>query len=222
MKSGKFIPFEQIPYTEEEMITRSEQLFEYSNKRRSLRDFSDKPIPKSVIENIIKTASTAPSGANKQPWKFCVVTNPELKSKIRKAAEEEEYKSYKSRMSDEWLKDLEPLGTDWNKEFINIAPAIIVVTKCVYDLDENEEKLTNYYVNESVGLAAGFLLNAIHNVGLVSLTHTPSPMNFLTDLLNRPKNERAFLLIPIGYPADNAEVPDITRKELEDILVYYA
>jgi nitroreductase len=222
MKSGKFIPYTGQTYDEKEMLERSKALFEWSNKRRSVRDFSDKPIPNEVIENIIKTASTAPSGANKQPWKFCVVTNKELKAKIRKAAEEEEYKSYNGRMSEEWLEDLEPLGTDWKKEFIDIAPAIIVVTKCAYDFDEEGNKLTNYYVNESVGLAAGFLLNAIHHSGLISLTHTPSPMNFLTDLLDRPKNERAFLLIPIGYPADNAEVPDISRKEIEEVLVYYS
>lgn len=222
MKTGKFIPYAGQTYSEKDMLERSQELFEWSNKRRSVRDFSSKPIPKEVIENIIKTASTAPSGANKQPWKFCVVTNKELKSKIRAAAEEEEYKSYNGRMSEEWLEDLEPLGTDWKKEFIDIAPAIIVVTKCAYDFDDNGNKLTNYYVNESVGLAAGFLLNAIHHAGLISLTHTPSPMNFLTDLLDRPKNERAFLLIPIGYPADNAEVPDITRKEIEEVLVYYS
>lgn len=221
MKTGEFITYEHTAYTEEEMIKRSRELHEWSETRRSVRDFSDKPIPKEVIDNIIMTASTAPSGANKQPWKFCVVTNPELKKQIRKAAEEEEFKSYNGRMSEEWLKDLEPLGTDWNKEFIEIAPAIIVVTKCVYDFNENGEKLNNYYVNESVGLASGFLLNAIHNAGLVSLTHTPSPMNFLTELLERPKNERAFLLIPVGYPADNAQVPDISRKEKEEVLVYY-
>ena len=221
MKSGKFIPYTGQTYSEEEMIERSTSLFEWSNKRRSVRDFSDKQIPIKVIENIIKTASTAPSGANKQPWKFCVITNKELKSKIRKAAEEEEFKSYNGRMSEEWLDDLKPLGTDWEKEFIDIAPALIVVTKCAYDLDEKGNKQTNYYVNESVGLATGFLLNAIHHAGLISLTHTPSPMNFLTNILERPKNERAFLLIPIGYPADNAEVPDITRKEIEEVLVYY-
>lgn len=221
MKTGKFITYQHTYYSEDEMVARSQNLHEWSEKRRSVRDFSDKPIPKEVIENIIMTASSAPSGANKQPWKFCVITNPELKSEIRKAAEEEEFKSYNGRMSEEWLKDLEPLGTDWNKEFIDIAPAIIIVTKCVYDFDENGDKQNNYYVNESVGLASGFLLNAIHNAGLVSLTHTPSPMNFLTDILNRPKNERAFLLIPIGYPSDNAEVPDIVRKEKDEVLVYY-
>ncbi len=206
--------------SENELIKNSQAHFQYMNTRRSLRDFSDKPIPKVVLENLIKTASTAPSGANKQPWTFCVITNKTLKAQIREAAEKEEFENYSTRMSEEWLRDLAHLGTDWRKPFLEIAPALIIVFRKSYDI-VNEEKHLNYYVNESVGLACGFLLQAIHELGLVSLTHTPSPMNFLTNILNRPSNEKPFLLIPIGYPAEPAFVPDIQRKELADISVFY-
>jgi nitroreductase len=191
------------------------------NRRRSLRYFSDKPLPREVIENLIKTASTAPSGAHKQPWTFCAVSDPAIKSQIREAAEKEEYESYNGRMSEEWLRDLAPLGTDWHKPFLEIAPWLIVVFKKAYELDGNGEKRKCYYVNESVGLAAGFLLAAIHHAGLVSLTHTPSPMNFLQKILDRPDNERPFLLIPVGYPAEAAEVPDLRRKSLGEVAVFY-
>ena len=190
--------------------------------RRSVRDFSDKPVPKSVIENIIKTASTAPSGAHKQPWFFCVIESAELKSQIRKAAEEEERKSYEGRMSKEWLNDLKPLGTNHSKPFLEIAPYLIIVFKKPYDLSKEEEKLQNYYVNESVGIACGMLITAIHQAGLVTLTHTPSPMNFLTKLLERPSNERAFLLLPVGYPVTEAYVPDIERKNLDEVSKFYS
>lgn len=220
-KENTFIPFKGIQYTEADMQQRSQSYFDYMDKRRSIREFSDKPVDRAIIDNIIKTASTAPSGAHKQPWTFCVVSNPELKTKIRAAAEKEEYDSYNGRMSDEWLKDLEPFGTDWNKPFLEIAPYLIIVFKKAYDFNEDGSKSKNYYVNESVGLAIGFLLAAIHNVGLVALTHTPSPMNFLQKILNRPSNERAFLLIPVGYPAEEVQVPDLERKPLEDIAVFY-
>jgi iodotyrosine deiodinase len=218
--------YEHIPYTQEEksaaeLLKRSEKFYQLMNKRRSLRFFSNKPVPKEVIDNIIKTASSAPSGAHKQPWKFCVIANKELKSRIRKMAEEEEYISYNGRMKEDWLKDLEPFGTDWVKEFIDVAPWIIVVMKIPYNVDENGQKLNNYYVTESVGLAAGFLLAAVHYAGLVALTHTPSPMNFLSEALERPDNERPFLLIPVGYPAENATVPQLTRKPLKEVVVYY-
>lgn len=190
------------------------------DQRRTVREFSDKPVPRKVIENIIKTAGTAPSGAHKQPWTFCVVSNPEMKKKIREAAEQEEKISYQNRMNEEWLKDLAPLGTDWQKPFLEIAPYLIIVFKKTYDQVDGERK-QHYYVNESVGLASGFLLNAIHQAGLVSLTHTPSPMNFLCEILNRPKNEKPFLLIPVGYPADEVFVPDIKRKELGEISVFF-
>jgi iodotyrosine deiodinase len=190
------------------------------NKRRSLRMFSDAPVPKSVMENIIMTAGTAPSGAHKQPWTFCLISNPALKSEIRKAAEQEEYESYNGRMSEAWLKDLAKFDTDWHKPFIETAPWIVVIFKKVYDLD-NGEKKNNYYVNESVGIACGMLISAIHQAGLVTLTHTPSPMNFLTKLLERPANERPYLLLPVGYAADNAEVPQLTRKSLEEICISF-
>ena len=174
-----------------------------------------------VMENIIMTAATAPSGAHKQPWSFCLVSDPALKSKIRQAAEAEEYENYHGRMSEEWLADLQPFATDWHKPFLEIAPYLIVVFKKAYDLDEDGQKHKNYYVNESVGIAAGFLLAAIHNAGLVALTHTPSPMNFLQAILERPGNERPFLLIPVGYPAEEAEVPELKRKKKEEVLSFY-
>ncbi len=216
--SPKFIPYEGIQYAEDEMLQRSREFYHYMNKRRSLRMFSDKPVPKSVIEYIIQTASTAPSGAHKQPWFFCAVGNPQLKARIREAAEEEEKINYNQRMSERWLKDLEAFETNWKKPFLEIAPWLIIVFKKVYELDETGDKHNNYYVNESVGLASGMLLAAIHNAGLVSLTHTPSPMGFLTEILERPANERPFLLIPVGYPATNAEVPNIARKSSSEIM----
>ena len=203
-----------------EMIQKSGDFYLSMDKRRSVRDYSDKPVPKEVIDNIIKTASTAPSGAHKQPWTFCVVSDPEMKKKIREAAEKEEYDSYNGRMSERWLKDLEPLGTDWHKEFLETVPYLIIVCKKVYEEVEGE-KSNNYYVNESVGIACGFLISAIHQAGLATLTHTPSPMNFLTEILGRPKNERPFLLLPVGYPAEETFVPDIERKALEEVAVYY-
>ena len=166
------------------------------------------------------TASSAPSGANKQPWTFCAVRDPAVKHRIRVAAEQEEYESYHGRMSQEWLDDLAPLQTDWHKPFLEIAPWLIIVFKKAYDLDDTGRH-KNYYVTESVGLACGFLLTAIHQAGLVALTHTPSPMNFLQDILQRPENERPFLLIPVGYPAADARVPDIRRKSAEEVIVYY-
>lgn len=216
-----FVEYTHDTYEPQEMIERSSTYFHWLDSRRTVRDYSDKPVPKEVIENIIKSASSAPSGAHKQPWTFCVVSNPELKEKIRIAAEEEEKESYSRRMSDEWLEDLEHLGTNWEKPFLEIAPYLIIVFKRAYDLDKNGKKNNNYYVNESVGLASGFLLTAIHNAGLVGLTHTPSPMAFLTKILGRPENERPFLLIPVGYPADETFVPELTRKTVEEVSVFY-
>jgi len=216
----KFITYHQKELTTEEQLQKSESFYQLLDKRRSVRDYSDKPIDIKVIENIIKAAGTAPSGAHKQPWTFCVVSNPELKTKIREAAEEEEKKSYGGRMSERWKADLEPLGTTWEKPFIEIAPYIIVVFKRVHETVDGEKR-NNYYVNESVGIACGMLIAAIHNAGLVTLTHTPSPMNFLGKLLNRPENERAYLLLPVGHPIKNAEVPDLQRKKLNKLLVVY-
>lgn len=190
-------------------------------RRRSVRDFSDRPVAKELIEKIINTASSAPSGANKQPWTFCAISDPELKSKIRLAAEREEKLSYDGRMSQEWLEDLAPLGTDWRKPFLEVAPWLIVVFKQAYGFAEDGGKRQHYYVNESVGIACGLLIAAIHEAGLVTLTHTPSPMGFLKEILNRPDNERPFLLLPVGYPEEGALVPAIGRKSLEQVAVFF-
>lgn len=215
-----FIPLEYEPPSESELTQNARGIYKTMDKRRSVRAFSDTSVPKEVIDHIILTASSAPSGAHKQPWTFCAISNPKLKKAIREAAEKEEYENYHGRMSDDWLEDLAPLRTDWHKPFLEIAPWLIVLFRKVYDV-ENGQKTKNYYVSESVGIAAGFLLSAIHQAGLVSLTHTPSPMNFLQKLLNRPENEKPFLLIPVGYPEPEVEVPDLRRKSLEEVAVYY-
>ena len=215
-----FIPFKSEQVTEDEMRERASAYRSALDTRRSIRDFSDRDVPQTVIEDIIMTASSAPSGAHKQPWTFCAVRDPEIKRQIRIAAEKEEYESYNSRMPPEWLADLAPLGTDWHKPFIETVPWLIVVFKKAYNMVDGVKK-KNYYVNESVGLASGFLITAIHNAGLVTLTHTPSPMNFLQKILGRPENERPFLLMPVGYPAEDATVPDLKRKGPEDVIVYF-
>lgn len=204
-------------YSPDEQLRRAMQFFELCSRRRTVREFSDKPVSRELIETLIKTAGTAPSGANKQPWKFVVVDDHDLKRKIRLAAEAEEKESYEHRMPQSWLDDLAELGTDWQKEFLEVAPYLIVVFREKYRLESNFQK-KNYYVDESVGIACGFLLAAIHNVGLASLTHTPSPMNFLSEILERPANESPYLLIPVGYPKEDATVPDITRKRLNEIM----
>lgn len=209
-----------LAYTDQEIKSASDSYYSLMDKRRTVRDISDQPVDRAVIETIIKTASSAPSGAHKQPWTFCAISNPEIKRQIRAAAEKEEYESYNGRMSERWLKDLEPIGTDHNKPFLEEAPWLIVVFKRVYE-QEAGEKQNNYYVNESVGIACGFLITAIHNAGLVTLTHTPSPMNFLTKILDRPENERPFLLLPVGIPKKDALVPDLKRKELDEIAIFY-
>jgi len=216
----KFIPYQQKELTTEEQLANSETFYQTLDTRRSIREFSDKPVDIKVIENIIKSASTAPSGAHKQPWTFCVVSNPAIKKQIREAAEKEEKENYDSRMSDRWKEDLEPFGTNWEKPFIEIAPYIIVAFKRAYEIIDGEKR-NNYYVNESVGIACGMLISAINNAGLVTLTHTPSPMNFLAKVLNRPENERAYLLLPVGYAANDAEVPDLQRKQLNEVMVRY-
>lgn len=215
-----FIPYKGQQFSKEESEARAKAYYKYMDQRRSIREFSERPVSKTLIENLILTASSAPSGAHKQPWTFCAVSSPTIKAEIRKAAEEEEYTNYHGRMSDDWLDDLAQFGTDWHKPFLTIAPWLIIVFKKAYDI-ENGEKKKNYYVNESVGLATGFLLTAIHQAGLVTLTHTPSPMNFLQKILKRPENERPFLLIPVGYPVANVEVPDLTRKGLDEMTVFF-
>ncbi len=217
---SSYLPYSRPLLTAKELIDKSNLFYQQMASRRTIRHFSDKAIPKEVIENIIKTASSAPSGAHKQPWTFAVISSPEMKRKIRLAAEAEEVKNYSGRMSEEWLRDLAPFGTDAAKPFLEIAPYLIVVFKKAYELHP-DGKRKNYYVNESVGLAAGFLLSAIHQAGLCSLTHTPSPMNFLEKILERPANERAMLLIPVGYPAAEAEVPNLQRKALEAVSCWY-
>jgi nitroreductase len=189
-------------------------------ERRSVRHFSPEPVPMEAVRNCISAAGTAPSGAHKQPWTFCLVTNPEIRSKIRIAAEEEEYRNYNGRMSNEWLKDLEPFKTDHIKPFIEDAPGLIVVFKHAFSKDDTG-KTQNYYVNESVGIAVGMLLTALHDIGLVALTHTPSPMKFLAEILSRPDNERAYLNIPFGFPSSDCEVPDLERKPTDEILKEY-
>jgi iodotyrosine deiodinase len=216
-----FVTYATPRTSEEEVIRKSKEFYHFMDQRRTVREFSDKPLPEGVLENLVLAASTAPSGAHKQPWTFCLVSGTELKKQIRVAAEKEEYESYHGRMSEEWLNDLKPLQTDWTKPFLEIAPYLIVVFKKAYDIMPDGSKRNNYYVNESVGIACGFLLAAIHHAGLVALTHTPSPMNFLSKILNRPENERPYLLIPVGYPADETYVPKLTRKGLNDVMKVY-
>lgn len=219
--STPYIPLEAANLSDAEMLAESEKFFNEINKRRTIRDFSDRAVDIRVIENIIKAASSAPSGAHKQPWTFCVVQDPAMKKRIREKAEKEEYENYHGRMSERWLQDLEPFNTDWNKPFLETAPYLIVVFKRVFERDGDSGKTNNYYVNESVGIATGFLLAAIHQAGLCALTHTPSPMNFLTEALERPDNERPFLLIPVGHPAEGCKVPDIDRKGLSEVMLRY-
>ena len=200
-----------------DMIENSRSFLENIIQRRTVRDFSDKPVPIEIIQNAIQTASSAPSGANKQPWHFVIVKNPVVKKDIRIAAEKEEKEFYEHRAPDYWLQDLNQFGTDWHKPFLEIAPYLIVVFKQSYDLGESGKR-KNYYVNESVGIASGFLLTALHNAGLSTLTHTPSPMGFLEKILKRPKNEKAVLLIPVGYPTENAKVPDLKKKSFQEVV----
>ena len=215
--------FEKLKFAtlnSDEILERSSHYLENLKSRRSVREFSSESIPLKVIKNIVSTASSAPSGANKQPWKFCIVKDLKLKKKIRIAAEFEEKENYAHRFPEEWLIDLNQFGTDWHKDFLEEAPYLIVLFKQVYDL-KGGKQTKNYYVNESVGIAAGFLLTAIHNAGLIALTHTPSPMGFLEKILKRPKNERAFLLIPVGYPKAGTEVPVLTKKTFNEFAKIY-
>jgi nitroreductase len=220
MQNSNFIPLIYSKPNIEDVENKSVSYREDMELRRSVRFFSDENVSKSVIVNVIMTASSAPSGAHKQPWTFCAISNKELQKKIRVAAEKEEYENYHGRMSDEWLNDLSVFDTDWHKEFLTVAPWLIVIFKKAYNLDE-KGKSKNYYVNESVGISAGFLISAIHMAGLVTLTHTPSPMNFLQDILERPDNERPFLLLPVGYPAQDVQVPDLIRKRSNEVIKFF-
>lgn len=216
--AAKFISlgFGQLPPDEQQR--RADEFFEMLNRRRTVREYSDRDVPMELIEKAIATAGTAPSGANMQPWRFVVVRDQDVKRKIREAAEKEEYESYHGRMSEKWLRRLAVLGTDEHKPFLEIAPYLIVVFR-ITSVEEDGETEPTYYSQESVGIAVGMLLAALHNMGLATLTHTPSPMKFLQDILGRPRNEVPFVLIPVGYPADDAKVPDIGRKPLSEIML---
>ena len=211
-----FKPIKFLKYSKEVSIERSKTFCDLMKTRRSVREFSTKKVPDLVITSAIKTASSAPSGANKQPWHFVIVKDSNIKKEIRIAAEKEEKLFYSKRASESWLKDLNQFGTDWNKPFLEKAPVLIVVFRQSFSKKEGIKK-KNYYVNESVGIASGFLLAALHNAGLATLTHTPSPMGFLEKILNRPKNEKATLLIPVGYPAKTAVVPKLIKKPYEEV-----
>ncbi len=219
------MPAPMIPYrpdrlSPEEQHDRADNFFEEMNRRRSVRFFSDQPVPRHLVEQAIRTASTAPSGAHRQPWTFAITGHPEIKRQIREAAEEEERVNYEGgRLPDHWREALEPLGTDWHKDFLETVPWIVVLFEQRYGIDDDGNKLHHFYVKESCGIAAGMFITALHHVGLATLTHTPSPMKFLTKVLERPKNERPFCLFPIGYPADDCVVPDLRRKALDEVMV---
>jgi iodotyrosine deiodinase len=221
MSKYNFIPLNDIKeYSPEEMIKRSESFYNQIKQRRTVRDFSENPVSKEVIENCIRAAGTAPSGANLQPWHFVVVSDPKIKKQIRIAAEKEEKEFYTNRAPKEWLDALAPLGTDDQKPFLEKAPNLIAIFTKSYDILPDGRKVKQYYSQESTGIACGILITAIHNAGLVSLTHTPSPMNFLNEILGRPNNERPFLLLVVGYPANDAKVPDIKKKKLTEIITF--
>ncbi|MCB9638861.1 MAG: nitroreductase family protein [Myxococcales bacterium] len=204
-----------------EMQERATALAKQMRSRRTVRDYDDKAVPRGVIEACLQIAGSAPNGANRQPWHFAVIESPEMKRKIRLAAEEEERAFYNGRAPQDWLDALAPLGTDENKPFLEVAPYLIAIFAESYGLDDQGNKIKNYYVQESVGIATGMLIMALHQVGLATLTHTPSPMNFLNELLQRPKNERPFLLLVVGYPAQDAQVPAISKKSLQEIASFF-
>ncbi len=216
MTQAPMRPLDFQRQTEDEMRSRAGLFLDEISRRRSVRHFSSDPVPLDILQTCIEAAATAPSGANKQPWTFVLVTDHALKKQIRIAAEEEEHSFYDGRASERWLEDLQPFQTDANKPMLEDAPALIAVMAQRYGSDKADQ---HYYVSESVGIATGFLLAALHQAGLASLTHTPSPMGFLAKILGRPDNERAYLLIPVGYPAKACQVPDISRKTLEEVLI---
>jgi iodotyrosine deiodinase len=214
-----FVPLDFRRYPLDEMRRRADEFYAEMERRRSVRMLSHEPVPFELIERAIETASTAPSGAHHQPWRFVVTGDPQLKRKIRDAAEAEERTNYESgRINDEWRRELEPIGTDWHKEFLEKAPWIVVLFEERYGLSDTGERRHHYYVKESCGIAAGMFIAALHHMGLTTLTHTPSPMAFLSKLLGRPDNERPFVLFPVGYPVDGCRVPDLRRKPLPDVM----
>ena len=214
-----FIPLRYEKPLRADVAERARRFYEGMNRRRTVRDFSPEPVPAGETEDLVRAASTAPSGAHRQPWTFVAVSDPEIKRSIRIAAEREERENYGGRMPDDWLRALEPLGTDEHKPFLEIAPWLVVLFRQNYGVGQGGEHVRHYYVSESVGIAAGLFLTAVHQAGLVALTHTPSPMGFLREILERPANETACLLMPVGYPAAGAQVPDLRRKPLDDVLV---
>jgi iodotyrosine deiodinase len=220
MTDPPFIPYRPGRIPGDEIIERADLFYELMDGRRSVRMFSADPVPRAAIERAIATASTAPSGAHRQPWTFVLIGDPDTKRQIREAAEEEERTNYEGgRLPDDWLEALAPLGTDWHKEFLETVPWIVVLFEQRYGVDAGGNRLKHFYVKESVGIACGMFIAAIHQMGLATLTHTPSPMAFLTNLLGRPENERPFAMLPIGYPAADCLVPDITRKALDEVMV---
>jgi len=221
MSEARFIPHLHRRLAPEEMFRRAEEFFAEMQQRRSVRDFSPEPVPRALIELAIRTASTAPSGAHRQPWRFVAVDDPEIKRRIRAAAEEEERTNYEGgRFPPEWLEALAPLGTTWEKPHLEAAPWLVVVFEELYGVDAEGKKRKNYYVKESVGIACGLFIAALHHMGLGTLTHTPSPMRFLGEILGRPANEKPYVLFPVGYPAADARVPDLRRKSLDEVAVW--
>jgi len=213
------LEFERLPAAE--TLRRARELYRRLDRRRSVREFAPDPVPREAIELAIRAASTAPSGAHRQPWRFVAVDSPAIKGEIREAAEREEHESYVGgRMPEDWLEALAPLGTDWHKPFLEVAPWLVVVFAELYGVGPGGAKRKNYYVKESVGIACGLFVAAIHEMGLATLTHTPSPMRFLNEILGRPENEKPFILFPVGYPAEGCEVPDLRRKSLEEVAVW--
>ncbi len=216
-----FIPYRTERVGPAEMLERGRAFYERMNQRRSCRFFSDEPVPREAVELAIKTAGTAPSGAHREPWRFVAVSDPDIKREIRIAAEAEERESYEGgRMPPEWLEALAPLGTDWHKPYLETVPWIVVVFAELHGLEPDGSHRKNYYVKESVGIACGLFVAALHEMGLATLTHTPSPMGFLSRILRRPNNEKPYILFPIGYPATDATVPDLSRKSLDQLAVF--
>ena len=221
MTNARFTPLTgYVEYPPEEMIDRAAAFYADIGRRRTVRDYADRPVPREVIEQCLLAAGRAPSGANLQPWHFVVVSDPAVKRKIREAAEAEEREFYSGRAPEEWLDALAPLGTDEHKPFLETAPYLIAIFAQSYGLLPDGRRVKNYYVQESVGIATGFLIAALHNVGLATLTHTPSPMGFLNEILDRPANERPFLLLVVGHPAEDAQVPVIDKKPIEEIATF--
>jgi nitroreductase len=219
MTTPKFIPYSKYrEYPVEQMKKRSKQFLRDIERRRTVREFSERPVPQEIIENCLRASATAPSGANRQPWHFVVVSNRMIKKEIRIAAEKEEREFYAHRAPDDWLAALAPLGTNEEKPFLEEAPFLIVIFGQSYDVTPDNRKLKNYYVQESIGIATGILITALQHAGLATLTHTPAPMKFLNKILNRPSNEKPFLILVVGYPAKGANVPDIKKKELSEIV----